>query len=147
MFPFVDILFKLNFSISHRSVDKCMVPASALSDTRSLLRSHIPNPRSHLGNKTPTPFPLFFRKETSVQTVFWSWKISAETIYWLSPPICMLYPGFSCAASHVIIFHMHKCSVWICFTIIVSPLESGCVPVINGLAFPKRAGQLRIPLV
>lgn len=62
MFPFVDILFKLDFSISHRSVDKCMVPASALSDTRSLLRFHIPNPRSHLGNKTPTPFPLFFNQ-------------------------------------------------------------------------------------
>ena len=45
------------------------------------------------------------------------------------------------------VFHMHEHSVWICFTIIISSLEAGCVPVINGLTILKTAEQLQIPLV
>ena len=47
----------------------------------------------------------------------------------------------------MIIFHVHKCCVRIRFTIVVSALKTGSMPVIGYLAFKKTPEKFQIFLV
>ena len=47
----------------------------------------------------------------------------------------------------MIIFHVHKCSIRVSLTIIISSLKAGCMPVVSYLTFLKFSEKLKVFLV
>lgn len=47
----------------------------------------------------------------------------------------------------MVIFHVHKSGVWIRFAVIIPPLKTGGIPVIDRLTLQEAAEQFLIPLV
>ena len=54
---------------------------------------------------------------------------------------------FQLSIPHVVVFHVHKGGVRICFTKIIPPLKAGGMPVIDRLALQKMTEQLQISLI
>lgn len=48
---------------------------------------------------------------------------------------------------HMIILHVYKSGIRICFAVVIPALETGCMTVIDRLAFQKPAEQFQISLV
>ena len=54
---------------------------------------------------------------------------------------------FQLGIPHMVIFHVHKSGIRVCFTVIVPPLKTGRMPVIDGLTLQKSAEQFLVPLI
>ena len=147
IFPFADILFEtalFPFLIGLRFDVRFLflLPQICVSFLAliSRIRSHTWVTESHFflhclqkGNQCPDIIPILENiRCNNIFTVYTNLHVISRL------QLCI---------PHVIIFHVHKRSVRICFTIIIPSLETGCMPVINSLAFQKTAEQLQIPLV